>query len=80
VVSFVFVCVIYFVSLFVMLPVSGRAVWGAGLDRLDTGIVGSNPAQGMNVCPLLSACCCPLQVEALRRADHSSKESYHMSK
>jgi hypothetical protein len=24
--------------------------------------------------------CCPVSVEALRRADHSSKESYYMSK
>jgi hypothetical protein len=27
-----------------------------------------------------SVLCCPVQVEALRGADHSSKESYHMSK
>jgi hypothetical protein len=31
---------------------SGRAVWGVGLGRLVAGIVGSNPAQGMDVCPL----------------------------
>jgi hypothetical protein len=31
---------------------SGRAVWGEGLGRLVAGIVGSNPAQGMDVCPL----------------------------
>jgi hypothetical protein len=30
--------------------------------------------------PCLSVFCCPVKVEALRRADHSSKESYHMSK
>jgi hypothetical protein len=30
---------------------SGRAVWGVGLGRLVAGIVGSNPAQGMDVCP-----------------------------
>jgi hypothetical protein len=29
---------------------SGRAVWGVGLGRLVAGIVGSNPAQGMDVC------------------------------
>jgi hypothetical protein len=51
-----------------------------GLGRLAAGIVGSNPAQGMDVCPRLSVLCCPVLVEALRRADHSSKESYHMSK
>jgi hypothetical protein len=59
---------------------SGRAVWGVGLGRLIAGIVGSNPAQGMDVCPRLSVLCCPVWVEALRQADHSSKESYHMSK
>jgi hypothetical protein len=31
---------------------SGRAVWGVGLSRLVAGIVASNPAQGMDVCPL----------------------------
>jgi hypothetical protein len=38
---------------------SGRAVWGVGLGRLVAGIVGSNPAQGMDVCPHLSVLCCP---------------------
>jgi hypothetical protein len=51
-----------------------------GLGRLVAVIVGSNPVQGMAVCPRLSVLCCPVKVEALRRADHSSKESYHMSK
>jgi hypothetical protein len=32
----------------------------------------------MDVCPRLSVLCCPVYVEALRRADHSSKESYHV--
>jgi hypothetical protein len=50
-----------------------------GLGPLVAGIVGSNPAQGLDVCPRLSVLC-SVQVEALRRADHSSKESYHMSK
>jgi hypothetical protein len=31
---------------------SGRTVWGVGLGRLVAGIVGSNPAQSMDVCPL----------------------------
>jgi hypothetical protein len=39
---------------------SGRAVWGVGLGRLVAGIVGSNPAQGMDVCPHLSVVCCPV--------------------
>jgi hypothetical protein len=51
-----------------------------GLGRLVAEIVGSNPAQGMDVCPRLSVLCYPVWVEALRRADHSSKEPYHMSK
>jgi hypothetical protein len=38
----------------------GRAVWGVGLCRLVAGIVGSNPAQGMDVCPRLSVLCCPV--------------------
>jgi hypothetical protein len=29
---------------------SDLAVWGIGLDRLDTEIVGSNLAYGMDVC------------------------------
>jgi hypothetical protein len=54
---------------------SGRAVWGVGLDRVVAGNVGSNPAQGMDVCPRLFVLCCPVWIEALRRADRSSKES-----
>jgi hypothetical protein len=37
---------------------SGRAVWGVGLGPLVAGIVGSNPAQGIDVCPRLSVLCC----------------------
>jgi hypothetical protein len=44
----------------VLAGLSGCAVWGVGLDRSDTGIVGSNPAQGMDVCPRLSVLCCPV--------------------
>jgi hypothetical protein len=39
---------------------SGRAVWGVGLGRLVAGIVGSNPAQDMDVCPRLSMLFCPV--------------------
>jgi hypothetical protein len=39
---------------------SGRAVWGVDLGRLVAGIVGSNPALGMDVCPRLSVLCCPV--------------------
>jgi hypothetical protein len=30
----------------------------------------------MYVCPRVSVLCCPVSVEALRRADHPAKESY----
>jgi hypothetical protein len=48
--------------------------------RSDAGIVGLNPTRGMDVCVcvysvFVLSC---VQVEALRRADHSSKESYRL--
>jgi hypothetical protein len=58
---------------------SGRAVGGEGLDLLDDDIVGLNSTPGMDVCPGLSVLCCPMAIEALRRADPPSKESYQMS-
>jgi hypothetical protein len=45
-------------------------------DRLNIGIENSNPAWGMDVCPRVSVLCCPVSVEALRRADPPAKESY----
>jgi hypothetical protein len=39
---------------------SGCAVWGVGHGRLVAGIVGSNPAQGVDVCPRLSVLYCPV--------------------
>jgi hypothetical protein len=42
------------------------------------GIMGSSPAQGTDVCPRLSVLCCPVDVEAQRRADFPSKESYSL--
>jgi uncharacterized membrane protein len=50
--------------------------------RSNAGIVGSNPAWGMDVCVCIYsvfvlAC---VYVESLRRADHSSKESYRLCK
>jgi hypothetical protein len=47
--------------------------------RLNTGIVGSNPARGMDVCMRLFCLYCPVYVAALRLADHSFKESYQLS-
>jgi hypothetical protein len=48
----------------------------------NAGIVGSNPTQGMDVCVcvysvFVLSC---VQVAALRRADHSSKQSYLLCK
>jgi hypothetical protein len=40
---------------------SGRAV----LDRSNSGIVGSNPALGMDVCPLFSVLCRRVKAKAL---------------
>jgi hypothetical protein len=50
----------------------------------EAGIVGSNPTQGIDVwCSFVYVygffCVC-VQVEALRRADHPSKESYRLPK
>jgi hypothetical protein len=45
----------------------------------NTGIVGSNPARDMDVCPHFSVLCCPVYVETLHWADPLSKESYQMS-
>jgi hypothetical protein len=33
----------------------------------------------MDVCPRVSVLCCPVSVEALRRADPPAKESYQLS-
>jgi hypothetical protein len=50
--------------------------------RSNAGIVGSNPTQNMEVCVCVySVFVIPcVQVAALRRADHSSKESYRLCK
>jgi hypothetical protein len=45
-------------------------------DRSNIGIAGSNRASGMDVCPRVSVLCYPVSVQALRRADPPSKESY----
>jgi hypothetical protein len=43
-------------------------------------IVGSNPAQCMDIYPRLSTLYSPVEVEALRRADPLSRETYQMWK
>jgi hypothetical protein len=54
--------------------------------RSDAGIVGSDPTRGMDVCVCVCVCVYILfmlssvYVEALRRVDHSSKESYRLCK
>jgi hypothetical protein len=45
-------------------------------DRSNIGIAVSNPASGMDVRPRVSVLCCPVSVEALRRANTPSKDSY----
>jgi hypothetical protein len=42
----------------------GSAVSGVGLGRLVTGIMDSNPAQGMGVCLCVSVLCCSVYAEA----------------
>jgi hypothetical protein len=52
------------------------------LVRSNTGIVGSNPTWGMDVCVRLFCVCAVLcvQVAALRRVDPPYKESYLLCK
>jgi hypothetical protein len=65
--------------LIVLIAGAGPRAARSEAKALDTAIVGSNPAHGMDVCPHLSILVSPVEVEALRRADHSSKESHQMS-
>jgi hypothetical protein len=46
-----------------------RSLRGVGLSRLDTGIVGSNPAQDMDISSHFSVLCCPVSAETLRLTD-----------
>jgi hypothetical protein len=59
---------------------SDRAVEGVGLVRLDTGVDGSYPRQGMVVCPRLLVLCSTVYVEALCPACPLFRESYQRSK
>jgi hypothetical protein len=44
--------------------------------QLNTEMMGSNPARGMDMCPRFSVLCCSVQVQAMRWTDPPSKESY----
>jgi len=61
-------------------PVAARSKARTVFNRSNSGIVVSNPARAMDVCPCLRVLCCSVWVEALRRADPPSKESHQMSK
>jgi hypothetical protein len=64
------------------ITVAARSEAWTVFTRSNTGIVGSNPTQGMDVCMCVysvSVLSC-VQVAASRRADHSSKESYRLCK
>jgi hypothetical protein len=41
-------------------PMAARSKVRTIFDRSKTGIVGSNPAQGMDVCLRFSVLCCPV--------------------
>jgi hypothetical protein len=80
VVPFIFVRIIYLFVLFIMLPDTVAALSGPWLCLSVTVIVGFNPAQDRDVFPRLSVLCRLLWVQALRRADHQSRDSYQMFK
>jgi hypothetical protein len=56
----------------VPVSIGERSKAGTVYDRLNIGIAGSNPNWGMCVCPHVSVLCCPVSVEALRRAEPRS--------
>jgi hypothetical protein len=41
-------------------PMAGRSDARNVFGRSKTGIVGSNPTRGMDVCPRFSVLCCPV--------------------
>jgi hypothetical protein len=41
-------------------PMAAQSEARTVFDRSNTEIVGSNPAQGMDVCPRFSVLCCPV--------------------
>jgi hypothetical protein len=46
------------------------------LELSNTGIMGSNPAKWMNVCPHFKALYCNVQVYLSCQVDTASKDSY----
>jgi hypothetical protein len=56
-----------------------RSKAGTVYDHLNSGITGSNPAWSMDVYSHVSVLCCPVSVEALRRANPPAKKSHQMS-
>jgi hypothetical protein len=71
------------IRILVPITVAARSKAWTVFARSDAGIVGSNPAQGMDVWDVYGFILCLLsyvQVAALRRADHSSKEPYRLWK
>jgi hypothetical protein len=66
----------------VPITVAARSKAWIVFARLNAGIVGSNPTQGLDVCvcvysEFVLSC---VQVAALRRADHPSNETYCLCK
>jgi hypothetical protein len=66
------------ITLIVIEPVSmaERSKACTVYDRSNIRMAGSNSTSDMDMCPRVSALWCPVSVEALRRADPPSKESY----
>jgi hypothetical protein len=60
-------------------PMAARSEARTVFDRSNTVIAGSNPARGIDKSPRSPVLCCPVWLEALRRAHPPSKESYQMS-
>lgn len=70
-------CIVLTVKLLTPLSVPVTAQFEA--MALIAEVVGSNSAKCLDVCPRLYVLRCPMEVEALRLADHSYKKSYQMS-
>jgi len=56
--------------------VAARSKAHTFLDSSSSGIVGSNPTRGMDICTICYVLCSLVTVEALQWTDPPSKESY----